>query len=114
MKSMRMIGSYVEELAKRNNITAAYLGSVLNCPELFIKRFFKGRAFLTFPRLGVVADMFNVPLSNLIEGDEESYRKNVVNCNQEFDNDDNREIILDIIDDYIDLYEVVEVAKNER
>ena len=114
MKQMRMLGNYVEHLAKRNNVTAIYLASVLNCSEIHIQRFFKGRAFLTFPQLGVIADMFNVPVSNLLEGDEESYKKNVVNCNQEFDNDDNREMILDIIDDYMDLYEAVEVAKNER
>lgn len=113
MKRMRMLGNYVEHLAKINNVTAAYLGAVLNCSELHIQRFFKGRAFLTFPQLGIIADMFNVPISYLLKGDYDSYKANVVDCNQEFDNDDNREMILDIIDDYIDLYEAVEVAKNE-
>lgn len=113
MKQCRMIGSYAEELAKRNNITAAYLGEVLNCSELFIKRFFKGRTFFTFSKLTDLANILNVSVSDLLEGDEESYKANIVDCNQEFDNDDNKEMILDIIDDYMDLYEAVEVAKNE-
>ena len=115
MKQARMLGSYVEELAKRNNVTAAYLGAVLNCSELHIRRFFKGRAFLTFTKLGIMADMFNVPLSYLLAGDYDSYKANFIDCNQEFDNDDNREMIFDIIDDYMDLYEAVECDRiNEK
>ena len=112
MKQMRMLGNYVEHLAKINNVTAAYLGAVLNCPELHIQRFFKGRAFLTFPQLGAIADMFNVPVSYLLAGDYDSYKANVVDCNQEFDNEDNREMILDIIDDYLDVYEALHNEKD--
>ena len=34
--------------------------------------------------------------------------------NYKFDNYDNREIILDIIDDYIDLYDAVEINREEE
>ena len=112
MKQARMLGSYVEELAKRNNVPLASLEEILNCDDHRLRRFFKGRTFASFPQLQALANLLNVSVSDLLDGDEESYKANVVNCSQEFDNDDNREMILDIIDDYMDLYEAVKWSEE--
>lgn len=113
MKQARMLGSYVEELAKRNSVPLANLEEILNCDNHKLRMFFKGRTFASFSQMQALANLLNVSVGDLLEGDEESYKANVIDCNQEFDNDDNKEMILDIIDDYIDLYEAVEVAKND-
>ncbi len=101
MKAARRLGSYVEELSIRNNITPIQLSELLKCDEHFIQRFFKGRALLTFPKLKLLADTLGVTVSDLLDDSNYIY-------------DDNREMILDIIDDYMDLYEAVEVENNER
>lgn len=101
MKQARRLGSYIEELSIRNNITPIQLSKLLNCPEHFIQRLFKGRALLTFPKMKLLADTLGVSVGDLLDDSNYVY-------------DENREMILDIIDDYMDLYEAVEVAKNER
>ena len=113
MKQARMLGSYVEELAKRNNVPLVKLEEILNCDDHVLRRFFKGRIFASLSQIQVLANLLNVSVLDLLEGDEESYRTNVVSCNHEFDNDDNREIILDIIDDYVDLYDAVMLNLEE-
>ena len=115
MKQARMLGSYVEELAKRNNVPLASLEEILNCDDHKLRRFFKGRTFASFSQMQAVANLLNVSILDLLEGDKESYKANIVHCNQNFDNDDNREKILDIINDYMDLYEAVELDRmNEK
>lgn len=114
MKAARMLGIYVEELAKINQISVDQLSKALNCTEHRIQMFFKGRAFLSFPQMIILSNLLNVLVGDLLSGDEEIYRANVINCNQEFDNDDNRERILDIIDDYMDLYDVVMLSREEE
>lgn len=101
MKQARRLGSYVKELSIKNNITPIQLSELLNCPEHFIQRFFKGRAFLSYPKMKLLADTLGTTVGDLLDDGNYSY-------------DENREMILDIIDDYMDLYEAVEVAKNER
>lgn len=101
MKQARRLGSYIEELSIKNNITPIQLSELLNCSEHFIQRFFKGRALPTFPQMKLLANTLGVTVGDLLGDSNYVY-------------DDNREMILDIIDDYMDLYEAVEVAKNER
>lgn len=100
MKQARRLGNYVEELSIKNNITPIQLSELLNCSEHFIQRFFKGRALLTFPQMRLLADTFGVTVSDLLDDSNYSY-------------DDNREKILDIIDDYMDLYEAVKGGARE-
>lgn len=99
MKQARRLGSYIEELSIRNNITPIQLSERLNCSERFIQRLLKGRAFLTFPKMKLLADTLGTTVGDLLDDSNYSY-------------DENREMILDIIDDYMDLYEAVEVVKN--
>lgn len=100
MKQARRLGSYVEELSIKNNITPRQLSELLNCTEHQVQRFFKGRLFLSFPKLKLLADTFGVTVSELLDDSNYSY-------------DDNREKILDIIDDYMDLCDAEEMTKND-
>lgn len=111
MKTARMLGSYAEELANKNGFTAKSLGELLGRTEHQVRMFFKGRAYLSFPQMKILAETFNVSVTDLLEGNKDSYKANFVNCRHEFDNDENREKILDIIDDYIDLFDAVENSR---
>ncbi len=103
MKNARVIGNYVQHLAKKNDISVSELSKNLNCEENQIKLFFKGRAIASYQQLQKLSELFNVPIKNLMQGDEQIYNQSVVHCMNEFSDNENREFILDIIDDYMDI-----------
>lgn len=108
MKETRALGNYVQRLAKSKNISEDELGLILNCSSNQIYSFFKGRAYASFQQLIIIADYLNTTVDDLLNGDIESYNSSVVHCMNDFQNPDNREKILDIIDDYIDIVDALE------
>lgn len=108
MQSVRMLGNYVFNLAKDQGVENSRLAEILDCSEQQVVAFFKGRLFVSFSQLLSLADTLNVSVDALLAGDEESYNKSVVHCMNDFSDPANREFILDIIDDYIDLKDAAE------
>ena len=49
-----------------------------------------------------------VSVATLLKGNEDVYKRTVVHCMNSFDDDSNREKILDIIDDYMDVLNAVQ------
>ena len=103
MKSARMLGNYVEKLAKDNNLTDQDLNSILGCDAFQTKSFLKGRFFVPFEQISNLAKALGVSVSELLAGDPESYNATVVHCMNPFKDVENRETILDIIDNFIDI-----------
>ena len=66
-----------------------------------VKRLFKGTILLSFPQMKVISSALGTSIDKLINGSDEIYRQSVVHCMNNFDNEDNREEILDIIETYI-------------
>lgn len=111
MKDMRVLGKTIEKLAAERHVAAGDLGELIHCSAGQVALLFKGRLFLAFDQLSAIADRFQVSVDELLDGDMDYYNKTVVECMGEFSNDMNREEILDIIDDYLDLRSAV--AKTE-
>lgn len=107
MKSMRVLGSMIEKMAHEHQCTLADMGQVLDCTIDQVKAMYKGRVFPSFPQLEQLASRFSTTVDVLLAGDEEHYEKNVVHCMGNFDRPENREYILDIIDDYLRLKDAV-------
>ena len=107
MQDARMIGYRVDRYANENNISYAELSSIIGCSEAKFKSFIKGRAFVSFNQLSLLAKQLGVEITSLLSGDEAGYNKSVVHCMNEFADNSNRERILDIIDDYMDLLDSV-------
>lgn len=103
MKGARVLGNYAQKLANEQNITVSELSALMSCSEQQVKSFFKGRFFASFSQLEALAHQFGVKVSDLIKGDEAHYNKTVVHCMEDFDVEQQREFILDIIDDYLDI-----------
>ena len=103
MQDARMIGYRVDRYANENNISYAELSSIVGCSEAKFKSFVKGRAFVSFNQLSLLAKRLGVEITSLLSGNEEEYNKSVVHCMNEFSDNNNREYILDIIDDYMDV-----------
>ena len=103
MEDMRILGNMIEKLAAEQHVTADALGALLQCTPEQVARLFKGRLFLTFDQLTALLERLRVSVDTLLAGDRENYRQTVVHCMGEFSDEANREKVLDIIDDYLDL-----------
>lgn len=107
MREARIIGNFVQELATKKRITKEELAKKLNCTEYDISKFFKGLAFPSFAQLCTLSDILNVSVEKLMDGDMDVYNRTVVHCMNDFENLDNRELILDILENYVDVLDSV-------
>lgn len=107
MQGARMLGNYVDYLAKKKNIPCSDLAELLECSEHQVSSFLKGRLHASFPQMLKLAQKLDSTVDRLLDGDEVIYKQTVVECMNDFDQDKNREEILDIIDNYIDLCDAV-------
>ena len=73
-----------------------------------LQKLYAGRMFLTGSDLREVALICDVKPRELIQVNQEEYDKNVVRYMTDFQNRENREKILDLIDAYIDVREALE------
>lgn len=112
MQRARMLGNYVQQLAEQNDLSIGELGSILGCQEHQIKSFLKGRSFATFAQMSLLAKKLDVSIDDLLQGNEEHYNATVVHCMNQFHDNANREKILDLIDDYMDIIDAVEAQVN--
>lgn len=108
MENMRVLGNMIQKLAKEKHVATEDLGKTIHCTTNQVEQLFRGRLFLTFDQLSAVANRFQVSPDVLMDGDMDYYRETVVDCMGEFSCDENREDILNIIDDYLDLLGAIE------
>lgn len=107
MREARMIGYRVAKYATSKDISYNELSTIIGCSEAQFKLFITGRAFVSFNQLSVLAARLGVEITSLLTGDEEGYNRSVVHCMNEFADVNNREKILDIIDDYMDVLDSI-------
>ena len=103
MQNARMLGFYAKQRSESANYSVSDLSNALDCSEMKVKQFFSGRAFLSFEQLQKLADLLGTTVSDLMAGDSDSYETALVHCMNDFDDIANREMILDLIDDYLDI-----------
>ena len=107
MKETRVLGNYVKSLAHSKHVSEDELSQLLDCSPEQVYSFFKGRSFVSFQQLTKLATRFDTTVADLLNGDLENYNSTVVHCMNDFQNPDNREKILDIIDGYIDIVDAL-------
>ena len=107
MQEARVLGNYIEHLAKMKGLSISDLGQILECSEHQIRALIKGRAFASFAQMTTLAEELDPSVEALLLGDKAHYDATVVHCMNEFEDENNREFILDLIDDYIDIVDVV-------
>ena len=107
MQQARMLGYRVQKIADSCNVSPLELSEVIGCNEIQMKSFLKGRAYISFEQLSLLADKLQIEVPSLLLGDDEGYNKAIVHCMNDFDDPNNRETILDIIDEYMDILDSV-------
>ena len=109
MYEARMLGNYVMHLSESKGLSVSDLCRILDCDEHKVKALFKGRAFASFAQLSSLADALDASVECLLHGDDSVYNKTVVHCMNELQDKANRESILDLIDDYVDIVDLLSV-----
>lgn len=100
MKDLRLLGSTIRKFSQEKHI---HIEDILKCSADEAASILDGRVFPEFSSLQQLSDAFGVSVSELLNGDKDYYNKNFVHCMGAFDDPQNREEILDIIDDYLTL-----------
>jgi len=103
MRNARRLGSYLKELTLNNDISDQELAEVLHCDRIKVQQIFKGRVLLSYPQLESLSAALKVSMDDLLKGDPQYYERTVVHCMNPFSDGENREKILDYIDDYLDI-----------
>lgn len=107
MREARMLGNYIDRLAKSEGLSISDLSRILDCSENQVLSLIKGRAFASFPQISRLASALGKGVGQLLAGDESGYNASVVHCMNDFQDPNNREMILDLIDDYVDIVDAV-------
>ena len=107
MRKARTLGNYVRCLVEEKGISISDLCRVLDLTEDQIQAFFFGGKFISYAQLSALSEFLGVSIEEMLEGDEEQYNNTVVCSFGDFDDVENRELVLDIIDDYLDVMEAV-------
>lgn len=94
MEQSRAIGYNIKKLAEQNNFSPVKLGIQIKCSEQQIKSLYEGRLILSYKQLEILSNLFNVPISDLL--DDTDYQMN---------SSRGKEFIFDIIDEYMDIKE---------
>lgn len=108
MKELRLLGCTLRKLSSDNGINEEKMQEILGCSSDQISAIYDGRVFPSFDDLRKLASLYNVTVEEMLRGDEAYYDAKVVHCMGTFSDTANREIILDIIDDYLTLLDAVE------
>ena len=107
MQQSRMMGYRVRKYAENNHVSIIDLSKAIGCSEFKFKSFLNGRTFLSFKSLSIIAEKLNVDIATILNGTPMGYDEEVVHCMNKFNNPENREKILDIIDEYVDILELL-------
>ena len=95
----------VQMKAEEGSFTNEQIARALELEEPEIRMLYKGKLYLTLEQLDALTAFLGEDLDTLLAGNSEYYEKRIVHCMTAFTDGDNREMILDFIDSYLDIYE---------
>ena len=107
MKACRNLGNTIQYLLEKKGITAEKMAAILNCSIEDLKMGLAGRKIFSFIQLEQIANELGISVGDLLSSKQNEYYVYAMDCMNEFSNEKYREEILDIIYDYLDVYDSV-------
>lgn len=99
-----MIGNNIHSLMEQNGITVKHLSERTGFSEDDVQKIFNGRLILSPNDFNDISKALNVGIDKvMLKSDEDCF----VHCMHDFTNVENREMILDLMDAYIDVIEMI-------
>lgn len=111
MQRARMLGNKIEHLATSKNLSITDLSEVLGCTETQMHLLLKGRVVASFTQISRIAEKLETSVQDLLASNKAEYNSTVIHCMNEFADDNNREFILDLMYDYMDIVDAVSAEK---
>lgn len=93
MKEARVLGRNVQYLAEKKGLSVFELSQILECSEHQVCRLLKGRAYASFRQIKKLSEVLDTTIEDLLKD----------NLFENSEKEENAEIILDIIDGFIDI-----------
>lgn len=107
MASLRDLGYKIMSLVNDNDSLKSELCSKLNFSSVDLNKLLFGRLSVTPVQLTTIANTLSVPVEELINYKNSDSYANAVHCMSSFSSQEHCNEVLDIIDSYIDIKEVV-------
>ena len=108
MSHTRELGFSIHEQVANNREMEQQLQDHLCITHQELQKLYEGRLFLTGTDLQKISKVCGVELNTLLTPDRAAYNERVVHYMTAFQNSENREMVLDLIDAYIDAREALE------
>lgn len=105
-KMTRIYGRNIELAIKRKYSNIEGFLKDANMIERDVNRLFEGRLLLNYAKLKEISQLTETPISEFLEMDKDY---TFVEPYGEFTNSENEHKILDLIDDYIDLVDILSI-----
>lgn len=106
MQNARMLGYHVEYLAQRRGLTTRNIAQIMGCSDIQARRFLKGFAYASFGQIEALAAALQASVQCLLNGDS-------ICLEDKFSESKDREVILNIIHDYVDVVDAANAAEGE-
>lgn len=107
MKYSRVLGCNIEKLMLDKQVDKNQFAMEMNYSIVDVNKILEGRLTLTPPDLHDIAEVLEVPVESIILEPIDGNYNTAIDCMGHFENLDNQEVVLDIIDMYIDLRESI-------
>ena len=107
MKDYRALGNAIKYYADQNSVSIEDLASILNQSVENVKMGLAGRKLFSYQQIEAMAQKINVPVANFFNPDNIDHSAYTMDCMNCFTHEKNKEKILDIIYDYLDVYDAV-------
>ena len=102
----RTIGRNIQELMYKKNMPIEVFSKVFDFDRRDSYRIIEGRCFLPPRELKRICDYFNVDMGCFLK-EQENYNIPSLQYVNDFQDKENLDLILDLMDDYIELLEVI-------
>ena len=101
---LRRLGSNIEKASRENYKRVEDFANAINLSVRDVHRLFEGRLIVSPFQLKAISEKVNTPVRELLDI---SGKYTLVECMGSFKDEQNKDKILDLIDNYIDLVEAI-------
>lgn len=107
MREIRTIGNNIKIISLEKGVSEEQLSVLLSQSIKDIRMIFAGRKILSFPMLELLSKAFKIPVETLLEEKNGADYNYAIDCMNNFTDESNREKVLDLIYDYLDVLDSV-------
>ena len=109
MKDVRNLGNRIKYVCDEKGVSYEKLSELLNCSVSDILMSLSGRKLFSYHQIEKIADLLNTSADTLLDDGQQPQASYAMDCINGFTDPENCEMVLDLIYDYLDVYESVNV-----